>query len=94
MSGPFKQKTPQTKLGHDCRELAKKLAEDFSIEAHELERAAANLDMAAISLGATGARVKTLGSYYAAKQLYNSVADRTGNPKLVETEAKLLATGV
>lgn len=83
----FKGKTPQTKLGFECRKLAKKLREGnwitaYDVEAHELERAAANLDMAAISLGATGERVKTLGSYYAAHQLYQSVADRTGNPKL------------
>lgn len=82
MSGPFKGKTPQTKLGSQCRELAAKIAEGFAIEAHELERAAANLDMAAISLDARGERVKTLGSYYAAHQLYQSVADRTGNDKL------------
>jgi hypothetical protein len=78
----IKGKTPQTKLGSQCRELAKKIGEEFAIEAHELERAAANLDMAAISLGARGDRVKTLGSYYAAHQLYQSVADRTGQPKL------------
>jgi len=78
----IKGKTPQTKLGAQCRELAKKLAGEYDIEAHELERAAANLDMAAISLGARGDRVKTLGSYYAAHQLYQSVADRTGQPKL------------
>lgn len=78
----FKGKTPQTKLGSQCRELAVKIAEGFQIESHELERAAANLDMAAISLGVRGDRVKTLGSYYAAHQLYQSVADRTGNPKL------------
>jgi hypothetical protein len=82
MAGPFKGKTPQTKLGHQCRELATKIKDEFQIESHELDRAAANLDMAAISLGATGERVKTLGSYYAAHQLYQSVADRTGNPKL------------
>lgn len=81
MNGPFKTKTPQTKLGAACRALAAKLSEDFAIEAHELQRAGANLDMAAISLGATGPRVKTLGSYYAAEQLYRSVADRTGNPR-------------
>jgi len=82
MSGVFKGKTPQTRLGADCRKLAKVIEGDYAIEAHELERAAANLDMAAISLGATGERVKTLGSYYAAHQLYQSVADRTGQPKL------------
>lgn len=78
----FKGKTPQTRLGADCRKLAATIKDEFQIEAHELERAAANLDMAAISLGATGERVKTLGSYYAAHQLYQSVADRTGQPKL------------
>ncbi len=82
MSGPFKKKAPQTRLGAQCRELAAKIKDGFEIEAHELERAAANLDMAAISLGATGERVKTLGSYYNALQLYQSVADRTGQPKL------------
>lgn len=82
MSGPFKTKTPQTRLGADCRKLADLIRDGHEIEAHELERAAANLDMAAISLGASGDRVKTLGSYYAAHQLYQSVADRTGQPKL------------
>lgn len=81
MSGPFGKKTPQTKLGASCRALAVILKDTYVLEAHELERAGANLDMAAISLDARGDRVKTLGSYYAAKQLYNSVADRTGNPK-------------
>lgn len=78
----FKGKTPQTRLGSDCRKLAAAIKDEYAIESHELERAAANLDMAAISLGATGERVKTLGSYYAAHQLYQSVADRTGQPKL------------
>lgn len=73
-------KTPQTKLGAACRALAAKLLDSNALEAHELQRVGANLDMAAISLDAKGPRVKTLGSYYAAAQLYRSVADRTGHP--------------
>lgn len=76
-------KMPQTKLGAACRALAAKLRDNpdsHEIEAHELERAGANLDQAAIALDAKGPRVKTLGSYYAAIQLYRSVADRTGHP--------------
>lgn len=82
MNGPFKQKTPQTKLGAACRALAAKVADgEFNIYDLQLRQAGANLDRAAISLDARGERVKTLGSYYSALQLYQSVADRTGNPK-------------
>jgi hypothetical protein len=64
-------KTRTTKLGHALRELAKTAGD---IQGRRCERAAADLDSTALTLGATGARVKTLGAYYTAQGVYRQVA--------------------
>lgn len=72
---PSQKRTPQTRLGAALRKLAKTVAATGrEAEAKECEYAARNLDMAAISLGAKGDRVKQLGSYTNAAAVYRKVA--------------------
>lgn len=68
-------KTPETKLGHALRELAK--VQDkagLNVQATRCQIAAADLDKTALTLGARGARVKQLGAYYTALGIYRQVA--------------------
>lgn len=70
--------TPQTRIGHNMRELGAKLREEGRIDqALQAERAGADVDMTAASLGIRGERVKTTGAYYKAASLYRHI---TGNP--------------
>lgn len=71
----MKTKTPQTKLGAALRALVPALEEKgLNIQATRCQMAAALLDHTALTLGARGARVKTLGAYYTAQGLYRQVA--------------------
>lgn len=68
-------KTPETKLGRALRVLAKQQeAEGLNVQATRAQIAAANLDRAALTLGARGARVKQLGAYYQAQAVYRQIA--------------------
>lgn len=68
------RRQPQTKLGAALRKLALEVEKDArDLDARKCRIAAANLDMAAISLGARGERVKQLGSYVSAAQVYAMV---------------------
>jgi hypothetical protein len=68
-------KTPQTKLGAALRTLAKKQEDaGLNVNSSRCQIAAAALDRAALTLGARGARVKTLGAYYQAQGVYRQVA--------------------
>jgi hypothetical protein len=49
-------------------------AKGLNVLATKAQIAAANLDRAAASIGARGARVKTLGAYYQAQEIYRQVA--------------------
>lgn len=72
--------TPQTKLGKTLRSLAKKeRTEGREPQAHQCDVAAANLDKAALSLGARGERVKSLGAYIAGTQLFRSITGEAYN---------------
>lgn len=71
------RKTPETRLGRALRTVAKTLREEARIpEAHRAEQAAADLDKAALSLGARGERVKQLGAYYQALQVFKRVTGK------------------
>lgn len=61
----------ETKLGHALRALGKDLD---PIKHERCETAAMRLDHTALTLGATGARVKTLGAYYQALDVYRMIA--------------------
>lgn len=67
-------KTPETKLSHTLRNLLPDLrAAGKDIQAQRAETAAMRLDYTALTLGARGARVKTLGVYYTALEVYRSI---------------------
>jgi hypothetical protein len=67
-------KVRETKLGHTLRELVPGLkANGQEAEAQRVEVAAMRLDHTALTLGASGARVKTLGAYFQARDLYRLI---------------------
>lgn len=70
-------KTPETKLGRALRVLANELdARGLNAAGLSCRSSAANLDRTAVSIGARGARVKTLGAYYRAKDIYRQHAGK------------------
>lgn len=68
----FPRKPPTTKLSVACRALAEVQEDD--ITRSRLERAAVDLDRTAILVGARGPRVKQLGAYMYARQLYDGIS--------------------
>jgi hypothetical protein len=64
----------ETKLGRALRNLGKKLEATGDVRASRAQMAAAALDKTAFSVGARGARVKTLGAYYQALEVYRQLA--------------------
>jgi hypothetical protein len=68
-------KTPQTRLSKALRDLAPGLdKQGLNTQATRCQIAAANLDKTAASLGARGERVKQLGAYSQALEIYRQAA--------------------
>lgn len=66
-------KTPQTKLAFKLRQLCDKADQD-NPRLILFRRAAAELDLAAYSLGAKGGRVKQLSAYFTCLRYYKELA--------------------